>query len=136
MTPRRLPRYWLSRLVIALEVLFLIVIVSWFEDASLTARAIDQTGRYGWALIAALFASCAVALVDVLVNDIMPVRFMLPTALELRSLGFMAMAILLAMIGVLVAFAHGFTPLLFAYWLNAALAAGIAFFDLFARHRP
>jgi hypothetical protein len=130
------PRYWLSRLVIALEVFIAVVIVSWFEDASLTSKAIEETGRFGWTLIAALFVCCAIALADVLVNDVMPKRYVLPTAIHFRNLGFMGMAILLGMLGVLVVYSHGYTPLVFVYWLNASLAAGVSFFDLFARYRP
>jgi hypothetical protein len=128
-------RYWLSRLIIALEVLVLIVVVSWFEESSLTARAIQATGHFGWALIAALFVCCSVAVADVVVNDLMPERFHLPTALNLRNIGFMGMALLLAMIGVLVGFSHGYTPLLYAYWLNALFATAVSFFDIFSRFR-
>lgn len=128
------PRYWFARMVVALEVLILLVTVSWFEEASLTAQAISATGRYGWLLVLGTAACCLVALVDVAVNDLMPPRFTFPFALAWRHLGFMGMALQLSAIGLLVVFARGFSVLILAYWLNAALAGALTFFDAFARY--
>jgi hypothetical protein len=132
----RFTRFWMTRLVVPLEVLVAVVIVSWFEPASLTAHAINATGVFGWGLVLLLAASCLAAMVDVAWNDLMPARFVLPTALKNRHLGFMGMAMTLAMIGFIVAYVHGWTPLLLVYWLNAVLAAAVCFMDLFARFRP
>jgi hypothetical protein len=137
MTPRRLPRYWLSRLVIALEVLVAVVIVSWFEDASLTARSDRRNGplrldagRRAVRVLRDRAGRCSV------VNDVMPKRFVLPTALHLRTLGFMGMAILLGMLGVLVVSTHGYTPLMFVYWLNACACGGCFVLRPLRTYRP
>lgn len=136
MTAGYAPRYWLARLSIALNVLVTVVLVSWFEDTSLTASAIRSAGGFGWVLVLALGAVCGGALIDAAWNDMLPVRFVLRTTIKWRHLGFMAMALLLSAIGFLVAFTQGFTFLLLVYWLNAALAAGVTFLDVFARMRP
>jgi hypothetical protein len=128
------PRFWLSRAVVALEVLILLVAVSWFEEASLTAQAIAATGRHGWLLVLGTAFCCLVALADVAVNDLMPPRFTLPSAMAWRHLGFMGMALQLSALGLLVVFAKGFTVLILAYWLNAVLAGALTFFDAFARY--
>lgn len=130
------PRYWLARLIVALEVLVTVVIVSWFEEASLTAQAIERTGEFGWVVVVLLAGACMVAIADGLFNDILHRRCRwFVSAKNGRHLGFLAIAILLGVLGVLVAFTSGFTPLLLVYWINAALAAVAAFLDAFARIR-
>lgn len=132
---RAKPRFWFSRLIIALEVLVLIAGVSWFEPASLTSKAIEQSGHFGWVLILGLFVMCGMAIVDVIVNDLMPARFVWACGLGWRHLSFMGIALILAFLGMLVAFTLGYTPLLLAYWLNAVLAALVTILDVFARFR-
>lgn len=127
------PRYWMARAIVALEVLILIVVVSLFEPASLTAKAIAKTGDFGWVLVFGLAACCLVALADVLINDLMPGNWRLPFAFQWRHMAFMLIAMQLAVIGFMVVFSLGFTILLFAYWLNASLACLLAFLDAFAR---
>jgi hypothetical protein len=129
------PRYWLSRVTIALEVLVGVVLVGWLESASITAQAIERTGWAGWLLLLVLGAACVICIVDVIVNDLMPARFTLHMVKHWRHVGLLAIAMLLAMLGVLVSFTFGYTTLLLFYWLNAALAASTAFFDAFARMR-
>jgi hypothetical protein len=133
---RRLPRFWLTRIVVPLEVLVGTVLVSALEPSSLTAQAIETTGRQGWFLIALLGAACLVAMCDAFVNDILPHGFELPTALRFRHIGFMGMSGALSVLAFLIAYAHGYTPLLLFYWLNAILSAALAFTDMFARYRP
>lgn len=128
------PRYWFARMAVALEVLVVLVAVSWFEEASLTAQAIAATGRHGWWLVIGTAFCCLMALVDVVVNDLMPPRFTFRCAMTWRHLGFMGLALQLSAIGVLVVFAKGFTALVLAYWLNAVLAGVLTFFDAFARY--
>ena len=129
------PLYWLSRLIVPLEVLFIVVGVSWFEPLSLTARALNASGPLAWALLVVLGAFCAAAILDVVINDLMPPRFALRYAMRWRHLSFMGISLILGMISVLIVVAQGFTVLLFAYWLNAIFAAGLTFLDAFTRLR-
>lgn len=128
------PRFWLARAIVALEVLVCLVAVSWFEDASLTAQAIEAAGRHGWWLILGSAFCCLVALFDVAVNDLMPPRFTLPSAWRWRHWGFQGLALQLCALGFLIVFAKGFTTLVLAYWLNASLAGVLTFVDAFARY--
>ena len=128
-------RFWLSRLIVSLEVLVLIVAVSWWEPNSLTSKALAASGSYSWLLLAALGGCCLMVIADVIVNDLMPQRFAFHSAMRWRHLGLMGTALLLGIISVLVVFSQGFTVLLFAYWLNASLAVGLAFLDVFTRLR-
>jgi hypothetical protein len=130
------PRYWMARMIVALEVLFAIVLVSWFEPQSLTAQAIERTGVAGWGFVALLGAACCVCISDVVVNDLLPERFSFHIAKSWRHLGLMIIALLLGLIGILVSFTFGFTTLLLVYWLNAGISAALAFLDAFARMRP
>lgn len=129
-----MPRYWMSRLILCWEVFVVVVLSSWGDDASRTAKAIDATGAYGWTLIIALFFVCLIGIADVIVNDVLPPRFSFVSAMHWRHLNLMAMALILAALGVLVVYAIGFTTLLFVYWLNASLAAWLTFLDIFDRH--
>lgn len=132
---RQMPAYWLSRAIVALEILVSIVGVSWFEAHALTARAINQSGKPGWALVGVLFMFCLIALCDVVINDLLPDSFSFRYGLEHRHIGFLGMALTLALIATLVTYQSGFTFLLLVYWLNAALAALIAYMDIFTRLR-
>jgi hypothetical protein len=127
-------RFWFARMAVALNVLVCIVAVSWFEETSLTAQAIESTGHRGWLLVLGTAFCCLVALADNFVNDLLPARFVLPCALRWRHLGFLGIALQLAAISVLVVWARGLTVIVLAYWLNAALAAVLTFFDAFARY--
>ena len=129
------PRFWLSRLIVVLEVLFIVVGVSWFEPLSLTARALNASGPLAWVLLVILAVFCVASIADVIINDLMPARFALRFVLRRRHLSLMGISLMLAMISVLIVVAQGFTVLLFAYWLNAIFAAALAFIDAFARLR-
>lgn len=128
------PRFWLARLFVAMQNLA-IVTVAWFENDSLTARAIDSAGQPAWLLIVALFICCAVALADVIVNDLMPDQFLFLRGLEHRYLGYLGMALLLGIVGFIAVFKSGFTTLLLFLWLNAAFAATVGWLDIFTRYR-
>ena len=88
-------RFWLSRLIVSLEVLVLIVAVSWWEPNSLTSKALIASGSYSWLLLAALGGCCFMVIADVIVNDLMPPRFEFHSALRWRHLGLMGTALLL-----------------------------------------
>lgn len=127
--------HWLARSIVALEVLFALLAVAWFEPRSMTHESIVATGPAGWVLVLGAAFCCLVALADVLVNDLMPARFELRLTRAYRHAGFMGLAIQLSILGVLVATTFGFSTLLLVYWLNAAFAASVAFFDIFDQHR-
>lgn len=127
-------REWLAQLVVALEILVTLVVVSWTEPISITARAIARTGEAGWAVVLMLGVSCVVLVLDVVVNDLLSDRYQFRSALRWRVFGFFGVSILLGILGALVAYAIGYTSLLYVYWLNGAFAGWLAYRDIFDRH--
>ncbi len=126
------PRFWLSRLIVAVQVFVQFVLVAALEPDSLAGRSIVATD--GLPLVLALGACCLLCIFDVIVNDILPDGFVLPTAIEWRHAALMGMALFLAMMGIFVSSGRdSFTMLLVAYWLNAALCAALAYIDTFTR---
>lgn len=99
------------------------------------AQAIEGGGPIGQWVMAAALACCLVAIADVIVNDLMPDRFCFRIARAYRHLGFMGISLALGAMGVLIVFEFGYSPSLFLFWLNSAIAVLVAFLDVFARHR-
>ncbi|WP_295855907.1 hypothetical protein [uncultured Xylophilus sp.] len=128
------PRYWHTRLLLALSVLVSIYIC-WREPDSLGHRIIVRSGSEGWICVAALAAVALAALADIFVNDILPARVTLCAVMSRRHLVYMAMAVGLMSLCYVVADEEGWTELLLHYGLLAAFSAHIAFTDLFHRHR-
>ncbi|APW38455.1 hypothetical protein RD110_15640 [Rhodoferax koreense] len=131
-----LPRYWMTRLYVALSTLTG-VYTMWTEPSALTHRLIEKSGQQGWMLAAGLAAVAMVAIADVIVNDLMPERFRLVTAKNKRHLVYCFLALgILCMTYVFVSGDGGwYRPLVLPFWIDALFAVGVAFFDSFQRHR-
>lgn len=128
------PRYWFARALIYMQVFISIVLVSWFDSNSLTWRAISSTGGFGWCLMFLTAFFCLMGVVDVVVNDLMPDRFRLPTAYRWRHWSLLGISLSLGMLGLLVAVIVGWTWLLPVYWFNSMVAGFMTFMDAFARY--
>jgi CHASE2 domain-containing sensor protein len=130
-----LPRYWITRLYVALCTLVSIA-VTWLEPESIAHRLVDATGGQGWPLIAMLAGVACLAIVDVLVNDLLPLRFTFLRAKRHRHLIYAALSMgIFSLSYVILVGAGGWRPLVLPYWLNGGVAAAVAFLDLFQRHR-
>lgn len=135
-----LPRYWITRLYVALATLAAIV-ATWLEPDALSHRLISNTGDQGWALVWILALVSIAAVVDVVVNDLLPERFHLRATMRRRHLIYIALAVGIFcmsyafLVGAAGADGAWFRPLVLPYWLNGAVAAAVAFLDLFQRHR-
>lgn len=129
-----MPRYWLVRLYVALSVLCTVLIIC-TEPNSLVHQVVAATGVHGWACVIALGVLASLALVDVVVNDLLPAHINVPLARRWRHLVYMLLAMGLVSITGVIAAGVGMTPLLLTFWLDAGVATAIAFFDLFSRHR-
>lgn len=130
---RSLPPYWLSRFIIACWA-GSNVLLSLTRPDSLTALALADSGPMGAVALGLLGSMCGIAIIDCLVNDLMPDRYTLAT-ISHRHLGFMAIAIVLVLIAGVIAKHDGASLLLLAYLLPAAFAVIVTFLDLFARRR-
>lgn len=126
------PRYWFSRLIIVIEVLFLIALPGLLDPGTLVFRTLSGPG--GFLLLSALIAACLLGMADVLVNDLMPGRFRFERALENRQWGYLAIALLLAMIAFVSAYrSNYFNGVVLACWVNFSLSGAIGFLDMKSR---
>jgi len=130
-----LPRYWISRLYLALSTLATIGVI-WLESDSLMHRLITQSGPAGWYLVGILAFVAIVALADSIVNDLLPDRYRLKAAKRYRHLVYVAIAMGLASMSyVFLAVGGGWRPVVLPFWVDTMFAAMVAFLDLFQRHR-
>lgn len=131
-----LPRYWITRLYVALSSLTSIAVIAW-EPEALTHRLITQSGPPGWWLVGFLAVVAAVGIVDVVVNDMLPDRFHLRCAKRSRHLIYVALSMgLMCLTYVFIAGGGGWwRALAMPFWIDAVFAALVAFLDLFQRHR-
>lgn len=127
----KLPRHWYPRLIIAMWAGH-IPVVTWLSPDSLSGRAVAGSG-VGALCMLVLAIAAVVAVLDVIVNDVLPDNFHLGV-MHRRHVGYMAMALALLMLAGIVGTIHGPTAILFTYILPAAFAIGITWLDLFTRH--
>lgn len=126
------PRYFLTRLYVALSVMVNVAITA-TEPQALSFKVVDHTGPVGWFLMACLFGLACLACLDVLVNDLLPERFVLPTAVRWRHLVYMAIPMGQVSLVYAIVDAHGFTTLILTYLLDAVVCVTAAVLDLFHR---
>lgn len=122
-------RKWLARVVVAVTLL-LSVILAIQETGSLMHLTIDRSGLTGRIAVAALVFIGVLALVDVVVNDIMPKQYVLKCARRWRHTVYMLMSLgCLSLIFVIVK-SHGPSAALVQYGVVAFAALFIAIFDI------
>jgi hypothetical protein len=133
MTPlHSLSRAWLARLHLAASCLVTMVVI-WWEPSLPAHQVLERSGSLAWCFVLVVSLLAAATMVDALANDLAGVR-------GLRLLGKWRAPVLLGLALCLaaLAFVHASdrTHMAIAlYVLNAVSAAGIAFFDIFERHR-
>ena len=122
----------LARVELAGMVLLLQVVVA-YTPGSVVHKAIAASGPLAWVPMWALAALAAVALLDVLVNDLLPHRFELPTALEHWELIYVGLGIGSASIAFLVGKSTdaGAAPAIYVFL--AAVSGVLAIADLIQR---
>jgi hypothetical protein len=125
------PRYWHTRAVVVLQVLSTLAITA-LEPGSLSHRLIE-TG--GWLWVALLAAVGMAAAVDIVVNDLMPDRWVLPTVASYRYLVYMALAAGLWAVGGIMGSAAGGGWIMAHYMPLGCWAVLIAWTDLRHKHR-
>lgn len=128
------PRYWLGRMILSCWVLSN-TLITMFRPESLSAQRFLDAGPFGAFVLLLLLLLTSIAVLDGVVNDLMPTRFAFRQGVAYRHIGFMAIAICLTLEASVIALRDGVTVLLVAYFLPASFAVVLTFFDLFARHR-
>lgn len=122
-------RKWLARVLVAVT-LILSLTVAVQETGSLMHLTIDRAGFAGRVAVAALVFVGVLALVDVVVNDIMPKQYVLQCARRWRHTVYMLMSLgCLSLIFVIIK-SHGPSAVLVQYGIVAFAALFIAIFDI------
>lgn len=127
------PRYWHSRFMLVCLVGSMLIVTAW-EPHSLVHQVISRAGQRGWFWVGLLMVLLAVAMVDLLVNDILPDRFDLYWLRRWRFIGYMALASGLLSICTVIWQAHGGIGVALLYFWPALFAAHIAITDLYHWH--
>ncbi|MBC7603877.1 MAG: hypothetical protein H7255_14615 [Ramlibacter sp.] len=136
MTPKlrqSMNRHWLARLVISawgghIPVIALLV------PESLMGRALAQVGAMGVVMMLALLVLALCGLMDSAINDILPKRFT-TTLMYHRHIGFMAMAIVLVLVGGTIAIKSGAPAVLASFLIPAGFCVWVTAADLYSRHK-
>ena len=129
------PRYWITRLYVALSTLVSAVIIV-FEDEALVHKIVWHSGPTGMWCVVALALVALVAAADVVVNDLLPDRFVFEVAKRNRHLVYMALSMgLMSLCFVMTQSKGEWSQVTLRYQLDALVAATLAVLDLFSRHR-
>lgn len=122
-------RKWLARVVVAVTLLISVALAIQ-EPGSLMHMTIDRAGFPGRLAICALVFVAVLALVDVVINDIMPKQYVLKCARRWRHTVYMLMSLgCLSLIFVIIK-SHGPSAVLVQYGIVAFAALFIAIFDI------
>lgn len=125
----RTGRKWLARLIVASDLLVWCVILI-TEPTSLVNRTINQAGMSGQIAVFGLILIGCMAVVDVIVNDLMPPHFLLRCAIRHRHTVYMLICLgCLSMVFVTVK-SYGFSVVLLHYGFLAVAALAIALLDI------
>jgi len=128
----RLTDYWMARLMLCSYV-FMSCMAALLDSP--TARLLAISFDSVWWLVPAVALLSAVGLIDLLINDFLPVKFTLLSIHDRRHLLYIAIAFGSMGISGVIATTEGWSPLLLKYWLDATFAAGLCFLEMFPRHR-
>ena len=123
----------LFRAEIAISTLITLGVIA-FEPDSLGAKMFLSRGEVGWYVLAAVACLACWALVDILVNDVLPDRFILRSAMRNRHYVYLGLSGGLLSIAYVYA-SDGWSMVILRPVFDATIASTIAIFDLFLRHR-
>jgi FtsH-binding integral membrane protein len=126
-------RYWLTRHYLAASTLVTYIIAA--VPGSLNARAIEATGDGGWLVLWFLGVVSLTSLCEAFITAFVP-RMSCEWLRHKRHTIFMVIAVGQLVMGyVVLIYAPGSAALVLRFALDAAVAATLAFLDLFARHK-
>ena len=124
---------WLARLIVALDVLVTCLIVL-VEPTSIIHRvAIEGAGTLGHIGVWALLGIGVLALGDVVVNDVLPERYVFPTCRRYRHTIYMMIALACLSMVFAIVKSVGDSAVVARYLLTAFGASMIAVLDVYDR---
>ena len=130
----RFPQYWFGRLNVALCIGAL-AMISAVADGTLLNNSVIASGPAGvWCVLSLALLACF-AVIDVVINDLMPERFRLGYIKRKRHLIYMALGIGMASLGFIIAQVNGASAVHVLIFINAFSAVAVAFLDLNSRHK-
>lgn len=124
---------WLARLLVAGNAILACLLILQ-EPSSLLHQTIERAGLTGQIAVSALVGIGLLAVVDVLINDLLPARYELQCALKYRHTVYMLIALgCLSLIFVIVK-SHGPSSSLIHYGMVALASMILAVYDLRDRY--
>jgi hypothetical protein len=78
---------------------------------------------------------CAIGVIDILINDLAPDKYIFRIAYDYRHLVYMMLSLISLSIAAGITLTSGSTIFLSGLWLDGIVAAFVAVLDIFARHR-
>lgn len=126
-------RYLISRFYVAASVL-LSCFVAMFETSSMYHTIFIDTKLDGTFIWGVVFI-CSLALVDVLINDVLPNKYEVLSLYNNRHIIYMTIALSMFAVSAAITYTYGSTFYLGRLWLDGLIAAVVAILDTFARHK-
>lgn len=127
-------RFWLARLLTAATSLC-VTLVALFEPASLTHHLLMEQTPVGVWCVVALTALAALALADVVINDLLPDNCTWRAVRRRRYLVYMALAMGNLSLSLVLQQRIGWTWLHLQLWVTCSAACALAFFDTLHRQK-
>lgn len=126
------PNYILTRLYVSLSLLFSLIFT--LDNTSINNISISINNGSIYPVYGGVFL-CIIALLDIIINDFLPDSYKFYHGSEYRHLIYMGISLISFSISVPVINTFGVSALTGRNWLDGGIAAFIAVFDIFARHK-
>lgn len=126
-------KYLIARIYVGLSIT-IALLIALFDSSSNTYKAlhlsaIQTSFFYGMLVIAIL------AVIDSVVNDFLPDKFVLIHTYNYRHIVLMALSLISFSISAAILYADPTSLLIIRFWLDGTIAAVCAILDIFARHK-
>lgn len=122
-------RYIVSRIYVTLSILVTVLTLA-FDPSTFHT----QIHLPNFLLVTAL-GICAIGVIDILINDLAPDKYIFRIAYDYRHLVYMMLSLISLSIAAGITLTSGSTIFLSGLWLDGIVAAFVAVLDIFARHR-
>lgn len=126
--------YWFGRLNVALCIGVLATVAA-FGTGTMLHWAVLMSGAAGFWCVLVLACLACLAVLDVIINDLLPECFTLKIVKRNRHLIYMALGIGTASLGFVIQQTSGLNAMHGLIFLNSFSAVSVAFLDLYARHK-